>query len=70
MVTRYPDYHGEGYYNFIIDEDERVFGQKVEDNSHDFVLDGVTRTRHKSIEDVIKQYPTKVKLNNRYFKEK
>jgi nitrogen regulatory protein PII-like uncharacterized protein len=71
MVTRYPDYHGEGYYNFIMDEDYDTLLDKVEDNSHDFMLGAtIVKTRHKSIEALVAQYPEKSKLNNKYFGEK
>lgn len=67
MHTRYPEYHGTGYYNFIIEEDEDVLNDKIEQNSHDFSLQKIVETKHKSVEAIIKQYPSKSKLNERYF---
>lgn len=67
LHTRYPEFHGSGYYNFIMEEDEATLEYKIEDMSHDFQLQGVVKTRHASIENVIKQYPTKQQLNKRYF---
>ncbi len=67
MHTRYPEFHGSGYYNFLIEEDEDELNYKIEHNSHDFSLQKVVETKHESIENVIKAYPTKAKLNERYF---
>ena len=69
MHTRYPEYHGTGYYNFLMDEDEDYLNEKIERNSHDFTLEGVVKTKHQSIDAIIKAYPTKQQLNQRYFKE-
>ena len=68
MHTRYPDYHGSGYYNFIMDTDKDSLLEKVERNSHDFSLEGTVTTRHKSIESVMAKYPTKEALNEKFFK--
>lgn len=67
MHTRYPEFHESGYYNFVFGYSEAELNAKVEDMSHDFELQGVVKTRHASIENVIKQYPTKQQLNKRYF---
>lgn len=68
MNTRYPEYHGSGYYNFIMEEDRDILDEKIEDNSNDFALQKIVKTRHHSVEVIITQYPTKDKLNERYFK--
>lgn len=67
MVTRYPDYHGKGYYNFIMATDKDELLDKIERNSHDFSLDGTVTTRHKSIDSLMLKYPTKQALNTKFF---
>lgn len=67
MHTRYPDFHGKGYYNFIIETDKNELLAKIDDNSHDFSLEGTATTRHKSIENLIAKYPTKQELNAKFF---
>lgn len=67
LHTRYPEFHGSGYYNFLIEEDEDTLEYKIEEQSHDFSLEKVVTTRHESVENIIKAYPTKYKLNERYF---
>lgn len=67
MTTRYPDYHGSGYYNFLMDTSKDGILEKIEDNSHDFRLAGTVRTRHKSIDAVVEKYPTKEELNDKFF---
>lgn len=68
MHTRYPDFHGSGYYNFIVTTDRDELLEKIEDNSHDFSLEGTVTTRHKSIENLMGKYPTKESLNEKFFK--
>ena len=68
MHTRYPEYLGEGYYNFLMDTDKDRLMARVEDNTHDFSLEGTVTTRHKSIDSVIAKYPTKELLNEKFFK--
>lgn len=67
MGTRYPDYHGEGYFNFIMAESNDELRDKLEDNSHDFYLINEVKTRHKSIEAVTNQYKTKYDLDKALF---
>lgn len=67
MHTRYPEFHGAGYYNFLMDTDEDSLYNKIEDNSHDFGLEKIVKTRHQSVEAIVAQYPSKSKLNERYF---
>lgn len=67
MHTRYPEFHGSGYYNFVFSDNEEDLNYKIEDMSHDFQLTGVVVTRHHNIENVLKQYRTKEQLNKRYF---
>ena len=68
MHTNYPEFHGKGYYNFIMDTDKDNLMARVEDNSHDFRLVGTVTTRHKSVESVVAKYPTKESLNDKFFK--
>ena len=67
MHTRYPEFHGAGYYNFLIESDYETLEGKIEDNSHDFGLEKIVETKHKTVEAIVKQYPSKSKLNERYF---
>lgn len=67
MHTRYPDFHGEGYYNFIMDDDRDRLDAKIEENSHDFMLEGVVKTRFKSTNAIVKKYFKKEDLNEKYF---
>lgn len=68
MRTRYPEFHGSGYYNFImaVDWDELV--EKVDDISYDFMWENTVSTRYQSIESVVDKYPTKESLNDKFFK--
>ena len=68
MHTRYPEFHGVGYYNFLMDADREALDEKIEDNSHDFSLEKVIKTRFATVSDVLAKYPTKQKLNDKYFK--
>lgn len=67
MATRYPDYHGEGYYNFLMDDDEESLDAKIEEYSHDFMLDKVVETEHETVDDVVEEYPSKAELNKALF---
>lgn len=67
MTTRYPDFHGSGYYNFLMDESSDGVHWKIVDNSHDFSHVKTVKTRFKSIEAIMAKYPTKEALNKRYF---
>lgn len=67
MHTRYPDYHGTGYYNFLMEKGQEALDEKIEEYSHDFIHEGTVKTRHKSVEALTKQYPTKSALNDKYF---
>ena len=67
MHTKYPEFHGTEYYNFIISDDPDELDEKIEYVSHDFSLEGVVKTRHQSIEAVIAEYPTKQELNAKFF---
>lgn len=69
MTTRYPEFHGSGYYNFLMSDDREELEYKIEENSHDFMHVATVKTRHESIENIIKQYPSKQKLNEKYFTE-
>lgn len=69
MHTRYPEFHGQGYYNFLMDTDKDELMAKVEYQSHDFSLVGTVTTRNKSIDSLIEKYPTKQELNDKFFKE-
>lgn len=67
MHTRYPDFHGKGYYNFLMDTTQDGILEKIEDNGHDFSLEGTVKTRHKSIDSLVAKYPTKQELNAKFF---
>ena len=68
MTTRYPDFHGEGYYNFLMDTSKDGILEKIERNEHDFRLAGTVKTRHKSIDSLVAKYPSKQELNAKFFK--
>ena len=67
MTTNYPDFHGEGYYNFLMDEDMDKLEAKIENNSHDFSLVGIEEVDADSIQDVVAMYPNKADLNKALF---
>lgn len=67
MTTNYPEFHGSGYYNFLMASTREELDEKIEDNSHDFRLDKVVKTRFKSVEAITEKYPSKKWLNDRYF---
>jgi len=67
MHTNYPEFHGIGYYNFLMDEDIEELEAKVEENSHDFRLIRIEEVELKSVEDILKKYPTKIELNKGVF---
>lgn len=69
MRTKYPDYHGRGYYNFIMEGDQESLDSKIEEYSHDFSHIKTVKTRHKSAAGLIGQYPNKSELNDKYFKD-
>ena len=67
MATRYPDFHGEGYYNFLMDEDIDELEFKIENNSHDFSLVGIEEVDVDTIDEVVEKYPSKADLNKALF---
>lgn len=67
MSTRYPEYHGSGYYNFLMTQNEDELLDKIEEYSHDFILVGTVTTRHKSIESLVDKYQSKSELNKKFF---
>ena len=67
MHTRYPDYHGTGYYNFLMEKSQEALDEKIEEYSHDFSHEGTVKTRHESVEALTRQFPTKAVLNDKYF---
>lgn len=68
MHTRYPDFHGKGYYNFIMNVSKDAILEEIERLSHDFSHEGTVRTRHKSVQAITLKYPTKDALNEKFFK--
>lgn len=67
MHTRYPDFHGKGYYNFIMDEDRGSLDAMIEENGHDFSHQKtvfIRMDKHK----ILEKYPTKQSINDKYFK--
>ena len=67
MTTRYPDFHGEGYYNFLMSDDMDELEAKIEDNSHDFSLVAIEEVEADSIDDVLAMNPSKSSLNEEVF---
>lgn len=67
MTTRYPEYKGEGYYNFLMDEDIEELEAKIENNSHDFSLVGIEEVDVDTIDEVVEMYPNKSDLNKALF---
>ena len=66
MHTNYPEYHGTGYYNFIIEQDEDALEAKIEEYSHDFHLEGIKEFDFDSVDDLLSEYPTKQDLNKEF----
>lgn len=69
ITTRYPEYHGKGYYNFVTSMHEDELNAKLEDMSHDFRHVATIKTRHQSSEGLHRAYPTKEQLNKRFEEE-
>ena len=67
MTTRYPDYHGKGYYNFLMDEDMEALEAKIEEYSHDFSLVAIKEVDVDSILNLTEEWPTKEDLNREVF---
>lgn len=68
MVTRYPEFHGSGYYNFIMATNDEQLEYKIEDNSHDFMLDKMVELEDfNDISEVLEMYPSKQALNEEKF---
>ena len=67
MTTRYPDFHGIGYYNFLMDEDMDELEAKIENNSHDFSMVAIEEVDVDTIDEVLKVYPNKADLNEAIF---
>ena len=53
MHTNYPEYHGTGYYNFIIEQDEDA-------------LEAIKEFDFDSVDDLLSEYPTKQDLNKEF----
>jgi hypothetical protein len=67
MTTNYPEYHGTGYYNFLMSDKRNSLDLQIAEASHDFRLVKVVKTKHRLVSDVIKEFPTKDSLNVEYF---
>lgn len=67
MTTRYPDFHGEGYYNFLMDETRGGLEAKIERQIHDFRLEDTAELDYDSVEELVADYPSKEKLNKAVF---
>ena len=67
MGTNYPDYHGSGYYNFLMEDSADALEDKIEEYSHDFHLVAQKETKFQSVENLVKKYPSKDKLNAALF---
>ena len=68
MTTNYPEFHGTGYYNFLMATTRDELEGLIEDNLHDFSLAGIVKTRHQSVDNIVKLYPSRQQLNDKYFK--
>jgi hypothetical protein len=54
--------------NFIIKFNYEQLSHEIERHCHDYRQCGeIVTTKHKSIDNLIKQYPSKEALNNKYF---
>lgn len=67
MGTNYPDYHGEGYYNFLMEGSKEELSAAISRNNHDFHLIAQKKTRFESVENVLAKYSTKARLNKALF---
>lgn len=68
MTTKYPDFHGEGYYNFVMSTDEGELADKIERQEHDFRLVKMVELEDfDDIDEVIEMYPSKQALNEAEF---
>ena len=67
MAINYPDYHGVGYYNFIVETTQARLDGKIASNNHDFRLEKEVKTRFATVESLLKKYPSKEKLNEGLF---
>ena len=63
MVTKYPDFKGEGYYNFLMEEDRGELEGKIQENLHDFKLVAVEELPYDDMDEMLEVYPTKEELN-------
>lgn len=67
MVTKYPELKGEGYFNFLMNDDYDKLMYKVQEYSHDYRLSGDVIEQDLSQEELIEKYPTKYDLNRALF---
>lgn len=66
VTTRYPEFKGAGYYNFLMNEDEDDLTAMVDEVAHDFKYEG-TRFTDMELDDILEKYPTKGELNKGLF---
>lgn len=67
MMTRYPEYKGTGYYNFVCADTDEELDQQIEMNSHDYILGTVVDIKMSDRGKFFKKYNTKEKLNKKFF---
>lgn len=65
LVTRYPEFHGSGYFNFIVESDKEVLESKVEEMGHDFYLAGSIMLDIEQ-DELLDRYPTKYELDKEF----
>ena len=63
MTTRYPDFKGVGYYNFLVEEDDVYLAHRIEENLHDFTHQGTMKGDVEDVNELMEKYPTKEDLN-------
>lgn len=67
MTTKYPEFHGSGYYNFLVEEDDLYLEEKIEENLHDFNYIKTVKVDVEDVNELMEKYPTKSKLNEAFF---
>lgn len=68
VTTKYPEFKGAGYYNFLMAHTEEELEGKIEDNAHDFEhVKTVDAIGCYSVDDVLEKYPTKEILDGELF---
>lgn len=69
VTTNYPDFHGVGYYNFLMNEDMKELEASIVIYSHDFSLVAIEEVDVDTVEEVLEMYPSKADLNKALFQK-